>query len=149
MRDCTPRGADLILNRLTRPVAKLQALWPCPHSWIALDQHARIVLDEFEVTLHSPDQIAPVGVLHPTKFHLEAKDSSAKLSPGLLSSVYEVADDMPEKEEMVMKGEEVSVIELKNIRSSVEVLTTIISQQHGIFTICCWLSNSQKLGEHV
>ncbi|XP_024389011.1 diphthine--ammonia ligase isoform X4 [Physcomitrium patens] len=110
-----------------------------------LFKHARIVLDEFEVTLHSPDQIAPVGVLHPTKFHLEAKDSSAKLSPGLLSSVYEVADDMPEKEEMVMKGEEVSVIELKNIRSSVEVLTTIISQQHGIFTICCWLSNSQKL----
>jgi hypothetical protein len=52
----------------------------------------RIVLDEFEVTLHLPDQIAPVGVLHPTKLHLEAKDSSAKLNPDLPSSVVEATD---------------------------------------------------------
>ncbi|KAK9813243.1 hypothetical protein WJX72_011346 [[Myrmecia] bisecta] len=30
---------------------------------------ARIVLDDWTVVLHSPDVVAPVGVLHPTAFH--------------------------------------------------------------------------------
>lgn len=60
------------------------------------------------------------------KFYLEVKDLLVKLSFGLLFLVYEVVDDMFEKEEMVMKGEEVLVIELKNICLSVEVLIIII-----------------------
>lgn len=36
-------------------------------------QNARIVLDKFEVILHSADQIASVGVLHPLEYHLEKK----------------------------------------------------------------------------
>eukprot|EP00897_Mesotaenium_endlicherianum_P003092 jgi/Mesen1/2810/ME000172S01960 len=38
-----------------------------------LFKNARIVLDKFDVVLHSPGSIASVGVLHPTAFHLEAK----------------------------------------------------------------------------
>ncbi|KAG9445809.1 hypothetical protein H6P81_011937 [Aristolochia fimbriata] len=35
--------------------------------------NARILLDEYQIVLHSPDSIAPVGVLHPVSFHLEYK----------------------------------------------------------------------------
>uniref|UniRef100_A0A0D9VMG2 Diphthine--ammonia ligase n=1 Tax=Leersia perrieri TaxID=77586 RepID=A0A0D9VMG2_9ORYZ len=38
---------------------------------------ARIVLDDFEVILHSSDPIAPVGILHPLAFHLELKPNSS------------------------------------------------------------------------
>lgn len=121
-----------------------------PHSRIALAQHARIVLDEFEVILHSPDQIAPVGVLHPTKFHLEAKDSSVKLNPDLLSSVVEVTDNVA-MEETVMEGdEELAVIEgSANIGSNAEVQVTLLSQQHGVATIGCWRQHCERLGEHL
>lgn len=135
------------MNRLKRLMAKLQELWPYPHSWIALTQHARIVLDDFEVTLYSPDQIAPVGVLHPTKFHLESKDSSAKFSPDLLSSVFEVTENVA-MEETVMGGEELAVVESENMKSIGEVEVTVLSQQHGIFTIGCWRQHCEKLGEH-
>uniref|UniRef100_A0A5B6Z3Q4 Diphthine--ammonia ligase n=3 Tax=Davidia involucrata TaxID=16924 RepID=A0A5B6Z3Q4_DAVIN len=38
-----------------------------------LFKNAQIVLDEFQVVLHSSDSIAPVGILHPLAFHLENK----------------------------------------------------------------------------
>ncbi|XP_074292828.1 diphthine--ammonia ligase-like [Silene latifolia] len=38
-----------------------------------LFKFARIVLDDFQIVLHSSDSIAPVGVLHPVAFHLEPK----------------------------------------------------------------------------
>ncbi|XP_034221814.1 diphthine--ammonia ligase isoform X2 [Prunus dulcis] len=41
--------------------------------------NARIMLDEFQVILHSSDSIAPVGVLHPLAFHLENKAQSCSL----------------------------------------------------------------------
>ena len=143
MRGWAPKIAGFV-NRLNRPMAKLQ-----PHSWIALAQHARIVLDEFEVTLHSPDQIAPVGVLHPVKFHLEAKDASAKLNPELLSSVVEVTENVG-MEETVMGGDvELAVIEdSPSTRSNDEVQVTLMSQRHGVVTISCWRQHCEKLGEH-
>ncbi|KAJ4887491.1 endoribonuclease [Raphanus sativus] len=59
--------------------------------------NARIVLDEFEVKLHSPDSIAPVGVLHPTIFHIEKKgnadSNSVEEEPGL---VFELNIQEPE-----------------------------------------------------
>jgi len=36
-------------------------------------KHARIVLDKWDIVLQSPDSFAPVGLLHPVAFHLEAK----------------------------------------------------------------------------
>ena len=38
---------------------------------------ARIVLDSWELVLHSKDSVAPVGVLHATGFHLESKNGEA------------------------------------------------------------------------
>lgn len=37
-------------------------------------KRGRIVLDAWEVRMHSPDSVAAVGVLHPTAFHVECKD---------------------------------------------------------------------------
>lgn len=143
MRAWTPRGAGVVnrfngrwLNRI------LTAAF--------LAQHARIVLDEFEVTLHSPGQIASVGVLHPTKFHLEAKDSSAQLNPDLLSSVVEVIENVALEETVMGGGEERAVIEdLANTASNDQTQVTLMSQQHGFVTVCCWRQHSEKLGEHL
>ena len=51
-------------------------------------QNARIVLDDFEVILHSADSIASVGILHPLAFHVEPK-------PGSSSSI--VDDAIPQE----------------------------------------------------
>lgn len=40
-----------------------------------LFHRARIVLDSWQLVLHSADNVAPVGVLHPTDFHLESKST--------------------------------------------------------------------------
>jgi hypothetical protein len=59
-------------------------------------QNARIVLDDFEVILHSADSIASVGILHPLAFHVEAKPgSSSSIEDGTVaqessSCLYEV-----------------------------------------------------------
>lgn len=38
---------------------------------------ARIVLDAWELVLHSVDSVAPVGVLHATHFHLVSKNGES------------------------------------------------------------------------
>lgn len=134
----------VFLNRVKRLIAKFH-----PHSWTALAQHARIILDEFEVALHSPDQIAPVGVLHPTKFHLEAKDPSAKFNPELLSSVIEVMGNVAVEETVLRGDEELAVFEdSANVVSNPEVQLTLMSQQHGVVTMGCWRQHCERLGEH-
>ena len=47
-----------------------------------LFQHARVVLDEWQTCLHSPDTFAPVGVLHPVSFHIELKGLQAQSTGG-------------------------------------------------------------------
>ncbi|KAG0586955.1 hypothetical protein KC19_2G130800 [Ceratodon purpureus] len=112
-----------------------------------LFKHARIILDEFEVALHSPDQIAPVGVLHPTKFHLEAKDPSAKFNPELLSSVIEVMGNVAVEETVLRGDEELAVFEdSANVVSNPEVQLTLMSQQHGVVTMGCWRQHCERLG---
>jgi len=65
-------------------------------------QFARIVLDDFQIVLHSSDSIAPVGVLHPLAFHLEPKELpmasvDVNFNNGVcldeMNSVYEVQGD--------------------------------------------------------
>ncbi|CAM0942887.1 unnamed protein product [Alopecurus aequalis] len=61
-----------------------------------LFRNARIVLDDFEVILHSADSIASVGILHPLAFHVEPKPgSSSSIVDGAIaeensSCLYEV-----------------------------------------------------------
>ncbi|CAI8613653.1 unnamed protein product [Vicia faba] len=44
-----------------------------------LFSNARIVLDKYQIVMHSSDSIAPVGVLHPLAFHLENKVDTQSL----------------------------------------------------------------------
>ena len=45
-----------------------------------LFKQARIVLDDWQCVLQSPDSFAPVGLLQPTAFHLESKGPAAEAS---------------------------------------------------------------------
>ncbi|MED6215995.1 hypothetical protein PIB30_003643 [Stylosanthes scabra] len=65
--------------------------------------NARIVLDDYQVVMHSSDSIAPVGILHPLKFHLEKKvdvqsstspDNISETSLQKLGTVFEVEDTL-------------------------------------------------------
>ncbi|KAK9831634.1 hypothetical protein WJX74_003462 [Apatococcus lobatus] len=42
-----------------------------------LFRHASILLDQWDVRLHSQDSVAPVGVLHPISFHLKPNTAGA------------------------------------------------------------------------
>ncbi|KAF8107716.1 hypothetical protein N665_0118s0080 [Sinapis alba] len=99
--------------------------------------NARIVLDEFQVVLHSPDSIAPVGVLHPTTFHLEKKGNpdsdSLEKEPGLVFEVQGDGPNTPESTRQVDNG----TVEHK--RNRVNLSKT---GKENTFSICCWLSES-------
>ncbi|KAG5405387.1 hypothetical protein IGI04_011506 [Brassica rapa subsp. trilocularis] len=98
--------------------------------------NARIVLDEFEVKLHSPDSIAPVGVLHPTIFHLEKKgstdSSSLENEPGL---VFEVQGDGPNTTEATRQLDNGIV---DHTRTRVNLSKT---GKDNTFSIFCWLED--------
>lgn len=76
-----------------------------PINFFIFDQNARLLLDEYQIVLHSSDSIAPVGILHPSGFHVEQKlkaeplnesedDSRANgVSSESMDSVYEVQGD--------------------------------------------------------
>lgn len=112
--------------------------------------NARIVLDEFQVVLHSADSIAPVGVLHPLAFHLEYKAGSASLSgrretensiqekTGL---VFEVQGECPQNSEAMC-------LPVAEVTDSVEVTDNRLNisrrKKDNAFSICCWLQETQK-----
>ncbi|WZY96404.1 hypothetical protein YC2023_068733 [Brassica napus] len=101
--------------------------------------NARIVLDEFEVKLHSPDSIAPVGVLHPTVFHLEKKgdpdSNSLEKEPGL---VFEVQGDGPSTPDSTRQRDSGTV---EHTRNRVHLSKT---GKENTFSICCWLEDSSQ-----
>ncbi|KAJ0078595.1 hypothetical protein Patl1_23155 [Pistacia atlantica] len=112
--------------------------------------NARIVLDEFQVVLHSPDSIAPVGVLHPLKFHLESKSVSASLSDGEKTEnfckektgfVFEVQGDCPERCEATSQfvAEVTNLVEVTNLRLNISK-----TKKDNTFSICCWLQGPSK-----
>ncbi|KAF3583875.1 hypothetical protein F2Q69_00032416 [Brassica cretica] len=102
--------------------------------------NARIVLDEFQVVLHSPDSIAPVGVLHPTTFHLEKKDSNSleEKEPGL---VFEVQGDGPNTPESTHQRDNRAVDVVEHTRNGVHLSKT---GKENTFSICCWLEGSSE-----
>ncbi|PIA45449.1 hypothetical protein AQUCO_01700760v1, partial [Aquilegia coerulea] len=87
--------------------------------------NARIVLDGFEVVLHSPDSIASVGVLHPTAFHLEYKKETPSFGDNRLNeaskelgSIFDVQGDIvlksePKCESQSLASDFVSVSDVK------------------------------------
>lgn len=112
--------------------------------------NARILLDEFQVVLHSADSIAPVGVLHPLAFHLENKAGSASLCGSKETEnsiqektglVFEVQGDGPESyEAMSLPVAEVTdLVEVTDIRLNISR-----TKKDNTFSICCWLQEAQK-----
>ncbi|GFP82963.1 diphthine--ammonia ligase [Phtheirospermum japonicum] len=67
--------------------------------------NARVVLDKFEVVLHSPDQIAPVGVLHPLEYHLEKKLVSLSNEKSNEVTVEEIGSATLHKDVLYMAGQ--------------------------------------------
>ncbi|MBA0770718.1 hypothetical protein Gotri_019319 [Gossypium trilobum] len=112
-----------------------------------LFQNARIMLDDFQVVLHSSDSIAPVGVLHPLKFHLESKQSNSlsgnnktnDLCRENISSVFEVQG--VNLEECKAPGEpDPEVNDLIEVSSHRLHLSK--TEKDNTFSICCWLQDT-------
>ncbi|CAN1234008.1 Diphthine--ammonia ligase [Linum perenne] len=110
--------------------------------------NARIVLDEFQILLHSPDSIAPVGVLHPSKFHLERKRDSVSGNDSIPEScqkeggiVIEVQGDCPEETDTICQpvaSDTVSVLHLD------DRLCISRTRKNNTFSISCWLQDSSR-----
>ncbi|KAJ4967676.1 hypothetical protein NE237_014377 [Protea cynaroides] len=118
-----------------------------------LFKNAQIVLDEFQIVLHSSDSIAPVGVLHPSTFHLEYKMECTSLSEcngrkntclDKMGSVYEVEGDcVPECEVKSLSAD--SALEFSEIA---EVKLRISrSKKADTFSIGCWIEDSSRTSE--
>lgn len=111
-------------------------------------QNARIVLDKFRVILHSPDSIAPVGVLHPLAFHLESKrevvsisSSGANNQDGLekMDRVCEVQGDSLPNYMVPCQS-----IDLASYSGSEEPILCISTSKRDIFSVGCWNRSSSK-----
>jgi len=89
------------------------------------------------VTLHSPDQFAPVGVLHPTKFHLEEKFSLTP-PPSLDSLVVSVTDDTVGEENLSVTVDNSGLMLVGIDSASFKLHITTVAQRHGVFTFSCW-----------
>lgn len=114
------------------------------------------MLDEFQVVLHSPDAIAPVGVLHPLAFHLESKSVFSSLSGSEKTEnlckektgvVFEVQGEYPERCESISQStsEVTNLVEVTNHR-----LYSSKTKKDNAFSISCWLQGSCKTsaGKH-
>lgn len=99
------------------------------------------------MTLHSPDQFAPVGVLHPTKFHLEEKFSLTP--PSLDSLVVSVTNDTVGEENLSVTVDNSGPMLVGIDSASFKLHIATVAQRHGVFTFSCWREgdDSQDLGE--
>lgn len=103
------------------------------------------MLDEFQIVLHSPDSIAPVGILHPLAFHLENKVESIS-SNGIdeasnLDTVFEVEGDVQQEGEAASE-----FVAVRSERSGVtkQELKVSKTMKDNVFSISCWLQDSSK-----
>lgn len=107
-----------------------------------LFKNFKIVLDEYDIILHSSGTIAPVGVLHPLKFHLESKASELSslqipLKP-LVSEVRgSIGEDVIEQQDsdacMPMPTSELAG------QSVLDLHITSRRLQGSFSTISCWI----------
>ncbi|KAL5998731.1 hypothetical protein ACLOJK_009676 [Asimina triloba] len=102
-----------------------------------------IVIDDFQVVMHSPDPIAPVGILHPTSFHLEYKKDHTSFSNSdksdssltTMSHVFEVKGD----------GMSTSGLKSPSVDLASDICTFADAKLHSsrtkkdTFSICCWI----------
>lgn len=115
-----------------------------------LFKNARIVLDKFEIVLHSPDQIAPVGVLHPLEYHLEKKLASLsdidnnkinEESVGEFNLVHEVVGDF---QDILKAPSAKNDVTSDLVVSTKQELRISKSKKENAFSITCWLQDAMK-----
>lgn len=117
---------------------------------VHLCQNARVVLDKFQVVLHSSDQIAPVGVLHPLEYHLEKKlvslsasdnDKSNDVTVEEFNSVREVVGDCQDIwGAPCPKNDVISDLAV----DTTQELHISKSKKDDTFSISCWLQDASK-----
>ena len=109
-------------------------------------QNACIVLDEYQVVMHSSDSIAPVGVLHPLAFHLESKvdvqclrsDKTHEICMEKQRGVFEVQDCLDRCETTSKPVDYVSdLLDVTEHKFSISR-----TKNKSAFSICCWLQAS-------
>ncbi|XP_057437754.1 diphthine--ammonia ligase isoform X3 [Lotus japonicus] len=114
--------------------------------------NARIVLDDYQVVMHSSDSIAPVGILHPLAFHLESKtdvpslksqDTIHDICMPKLGSVFEVHSSL-EICEATCKPVDYSADPIDGVKHKFNISKT---NNKSTFSICCWLQDSAGLQE--
>ncbi|XP_042399116.1 diphthine--ammonia ligase-like [Zingiber officinale] len=113
-----------------------------------LFSNARIFLDKFEVILHSPDHIAPVGILHPLTFHLQHKDelSSSNTSIASLTKAGYVCEVQGESKsddtvESLSTSLQYDIPANKNLRLSIS------RSNKDMLSISCWVQNHSNTSE--
>ncbi|XAR60041.1 Diphthine--ammonia ligase [Bertholletia excelsa] len=115
-----------------------------------LFKNAQLVLDEFDILLHSSDSIAPVGILHPLAFHLENKIQTESLSEydginGIclekMDTVHEVLGDCVQQSEMERQpnDQSASLVEVED-----DKLHISRTRKDNIFSISFWLQGPCK-----
>ncbi|MED6148802.1 hypothetical protein PIB30_118274 [Stylosanthes scabra] len=115
--------------------------------------NARIVLDDYQVVMHSSDSIAPVGILHPLKFHLEKKvdvqsstspDNISETSIQKLGTVIEVEDTL-ERCEDTCKPSDCSADPIDDLAHKFNISRT---NNKRTLTLSCSLQDSCNGGLH-
>ncbi|KAK6164415.1 hypothetical protein DH2020_001279 [Rehmannia glutinosa] len=117
-----------------------------------LFKNARVVLDKFQIVLHSPDQIAPVGVLHPVEYHLEKKlvslsnDKSNEVPVGESDSVCEVlGDSLDILEAPCLKNDVICDLAV----DTKQELHFSKSRTDDTFSIACWRQDASRTSADV
>ncbi|XP_028798731.1 diphthine--ammonia ligase isoform X2 [Neltuma alba] len=107
--------------------------------------NARIMLDEYQVVMHSSDSIAPVGILHPSAFHLENKADAQPLRPQdnehkmeKLGNVFEVHGCPERREASCGPIDDVAGL----IDGSKHKFRFSRTKNKSAFSMCCWLQDS-------
>ncbi|XP_027111168.1 diphthine--ammonia ligase isoform X2 [Coffea arabica] len=111
-----------------------------------LFKNAHIVLDEFQIVLHSKDPICPVGILHPLAFHLEKRAETVPLGKSNKNDdefdlVCEVQGDCQQRcENISMSNHPAS----KFVDVNSQELQISRTKMDNTFSISCWLQDSSK-----
>ncbi|XP_057476427.1 diphthine--ammonia ligase isoform X2 [Actinidia eriantha] len=115
-----------------------------------LFKNARLVLDKFDIVLHSSDSIAPVGILHPLAFHLESKLVAESLSDGErrngifpenMVAAHEVLGDCLQRCEVDCQSVDHSFDLAEVAGHKLHISRT---GKDNIFSISCWFQDSCK-----
>ncbi|CAN6462095.1 unnamed protein product [Victoria cruziana] len=109
-----------------------------------LFKKARIVLDKFQVVMHSSDSIAPVGILHPTAFSLEPKTEPHSSDDTLSAPFLKEIDFVQEVDgNLVSCTEEFKPCSVElSPQTAEQVILNISRTRKNPFSIGCWIQRS-------